>query len=250
MSQVLIILQNWVSIEPIVPLWIGVASVLFFGVTVAQQPGYFWGRGFFISLAKTLTLLILMVGSYFVLSTGFAAFNKIYSSFLSNGSISNIAWRQWTQIYGGNYTQEDLHVSQFIRVEDIEIVPSKNPQDPPLYRRFTREQLLTQNSISGFRGRVDLHVNGQKNNHDSFNVYSVEADYKYDIINNSIDETRVEFRFPLSSRTKLYQGISITVDGEEISWQIKDDAIFCKSTIRCRDPFLNPGRKYISFFRF
>jgi hypothetical protein len=238
MNQVLFILQNWVSVEPIATLWVGVAAALFFGVTVAQHPGSFWGRGFFISLAKTLTLLTLMVGSYFVLSNGFTAFNKIYSSFLSNGSISNKAWRQWTQMYGGNYTQEDLHVSPYVSVEATEVVPPKNPLDPPLYRRIISEQPVTQNSISGFRGKVDLHVNGQKSNHDSFNVYSVDADYEYDIINNSGDETRVEFRFPLSSRSKLYQGISITVDGEEISWQIKDGAVYWERSMKPNQHFM------------
>jgi hypothetical protein len=61
---------------------------------------------------------------------------------------------------------------------------------------------------------------------DTFNGYTLSALYEYDIVNPTNTETRVEFRFPLSSEAKLYQVASVQWNGEPVSsWRVVSGTI-------------------------
>jgi hypothetical protein len=238
MNSLISILQNWVAIEPIASLWLGIISVLLFGATFARltkPAGLSWGQGFFVALAKTLVVVSLVEGCYFLLNSGVKTFSQIYGSFATGGSLSNRAWQQWRNMYGGGYDQKDLQVVQYITVINEEVIQPPDPSAGPLYRNVKVEQPAQQNSIAGFRGNLDLTAVGGHNTPNTFNAYTLAAEYEYDIVNSAAEETRAEFRFPVSPQAKLYQDIAITVNGEEIHWRIVDQAIFWEERLAPRE---------------
>lgn len=246
MNNIANLLQNWIIAEPVAGLWLGIVAVLLFGVTFAQltkRTGLSWGHGFFVAIAHTLVVVFLVAVCYFLLNSDFKTFSQIYGSFTTGGSVSNRAWQQWRNIYGGGYDQKDLEVVQFVTVVNEEVVPPSDPSAAPLYRNVKVEQPIQQNSIIGFRGKVELTAAGGYNNANTFNVYALSADYEYDIVNSSTEETRAEFRFPISPTSKLYQDIVITVNGKQVPWQIASQAIFWEDR-------LTPGEKQKINIRF
>jgi hypothetical protein len=221
------LLQNWVSSEPAASLWMGVAALILFGAAFARlKETHPWGWSLLMALSRVLAFVALLGGSYFLLNSGFKAFSQVYGPFVVGGSLSNRTWQQWQQMYGGAFTLTDLQVTQYTSVEMEEMLQSPDPASLPLFRRYTVEQPVAQNSISGFHGLVDINVNGAHGNKESFNGYSLAADLEYEIVNKSPDETRAEFRLPVSPETKLYQNVHVSIDGTEKPWLMRDNAIF------------------------
>ncbi len=246
MNSLVSLLQNWIVAEPLASLWLGLISVLLFGATfvrLTKQTGLSWGRGFFVALAQTLVVVSLIGVCYFLLNSSFKTFSQIYGSFISGGSLSNRAWQQWRNIYGGGYDQKDLQVVQYVTVVNEEVIQPSDPSAAPLYRNAKVEQPTQQNSIVGFRGNVELTAAGGYNNANTFNAYALSADYEYDIVNSAAEETRTEFRFPISPQSKLYQDIVIAANGKEIPWRIVDQAIFWEER-------LSPGQQQTISIRF
>ncbi|MDD1751366.1 MAG: hypothetical protein LUO89_15995, partial [Methanothrix sp.] len=137
MNSLTSLLQSWIVVEPVASLWLGIISVLLFGVTFAhltKQTGLSWGRGFFVALAKTLIVVSLIGICYFLLNSGFKTFSQIYGSFTTGGSVSNRAWQQWRNMYSGGYDQKDLQVVQYVTVVNEEVIQSSDPSAAPLYR--------------------------------------------------------------------------------------------------------------------
>jgi hypothetical protein len=223
------VLQNWMVTEPVASLWLGISSVLLFGTTfrsLTNQTGLSWERGFFGALTRSLGIVSLVGACYFLLNSNFKTFSQLYGSFTTGGSLSNRAWQQWRNLYGGGYDQKDLQVVQYVTVINDVVIPSDHPAAVSLYRHVKVEQPIQQNSIVGFRGNVELTAAGGYNNANTFNGYALSAEYEYDIVNSALQETRAEFRFPISPQSKLYQDIFLTADGVELPWRIKDQAIF------------------------
>ena len=79
------------------------------------------------------------------------------------------------------------------------------------------EKLVTQTSISGFRGLVTINLQDKSQPATRFNAFTLDALYEYEIINPTEMESRVVFRFPLSSSTMIYRDIQFLVNGEEVS---------------------------------
>jgi len=190
-----------------------------------------WGRGIFISLAKTLTLIAIIGGSFFLLNSGVNTFTQIYGSSSVVGSLSNLALEQWKEIYGGSITQNDLQVTQYITVMKDEIIPSNDPTAKPIYRQVISKQSVNQKCIYAFRGDVDIDVSGAENNEDSFNGYSINAAYEYDIWNTLNEEMHVRFRFPLSYQAKLFTDILVQIDGVDTSWKMQGKAMIWETTL-------------------
>src|SRR5512140_1825379 len=142
MNSLINILQNWIATEPIASLWLGIISVLLFGATFVQltnRAGLSWVRGFFVALAKTLVVVSLIGVCYSLLNSGFKTFSQLYGSFAVGGSVSNRAWQQWRNLYGGGYHQKDLQVVQYTTVIKEEVIPAVDPSTAPLYRNVKVE---------------------------------------------------------------------------------------------------------------
>src|SRR5262245_49609674 len=120
MALIKTLLADWVTREPTTSLLLAVVVVLLFGLEVARSPdqaGWGWGRRLIEAFVKVLVFISLLGAFYFLLTSGYSSFQKIYSSFTNKGSLSNQAWQHWHELYGGNFTQKDLEINQYLETE-------------------------------------------------------------------------------------------------------------------------------------
>ncbi len=225
------LLGNWVNREPTASLWLTVTALLIFGVAFAHSRSdddraWVWGRRLIESLVRALVFAALPGMFYFLLNSNHTTFSQTCGSFTTHGSLSNQAWQEWQNLYGREHIQRDLRVTQYVTVETEEIIQPTDPSMPPLYRNIKVDRPISQNSIAGFRGRVTMNLVDPDHQQDTFDAYTLSALYEYDVINPVDTETRTEFSFPLWANTKLYQDISVTVNGEQAPlWRIISDTI-------------------------
>jgi hypothetical protein len=232
------VITNWVNREPFGSLWLAMVVLLLFGMTVYQNQK---GKTSSVDLLRVVTkasaksfgfaALVGMV--YFLLTSNFASFENVYGSFTKTGTLSNNAHQEWTKIYGGNFfTQQDMEVTQYTLVDSVEPLP----ESPALYRTIRTEKVLAENSISRFRGNVHIQGADWKNREATFNAYAMDATYEYDVVNNLSESTHTHFRFPLFGGSKLYQGISVTINGNDAKWKFQNGGLNWEYP-------LNPGEK-------
>ena len=227
MTSLRAVLADWIAREPTACLWLAIAAAVFFGVTFVNSRkesdrAWAWLRQLIEALIRTLVLVAVCGAVYFLLDSDYSAFSKVYGSFTTSGSLSNRAWQQWEDKYGNPFTQEDLQVTQYVTVTRVETLQSIDPTAPLLYRNVTEEETISPNSITGFRGQVNLNLAADQTHlPDSFLGYDLSALYEYDIVNPTDQETRVAFVFPLTYSTALYQNILIQADGQEVKdWSV------------------------------
>jgi hypothetical protein len=231
MGQLYTLLVNWIEREPAASLWLLVASVLVFGLTFsrslgAAQGAWAWFSRLFEAAAKALVFAGLLGGFYFFLLSSFDLFSKIYSSFTTAGSLSNQGWSEWSRQYGSLFIQRDLQVAQYVKTRSVEMIQPTPPSQRILYRNAEIEQLVQQNSLVGFAGQVTIELAEPELQGNVFSGFAVSANYNYRVINPSSSETRLEFRFPISSGIRLMQDIRIKIDGAEIPyWRVDEQSL-------------------------
>jgi len=226
MDQVKSLLTSWADREPTASLWLLVAMVLLFGAALARSRqdygrAWMWGRHLLEALAQAMALAVLAGVAYFLLNSNYAGFNQVHGTFPVSGSLSNQAWQQEQERYGGQFVQLDLQVVQTVTVQQQETIQFDDPAKSPLYRYVQAEEPVMQNSIVGFRGLVTMELVNPAHPADTFNGFTLSAWYEYDIVNATDSETRVKFSFPLAADAKLYQHIEVKENGEEVSqWRV------------------------------
>lgn len=233
------LLDTWIGSEPVAGLWLVIGSVFLFGVSLVQSTGnagHLRIRDVLVSLVKGLSFAALAIFTFSILANGNETFSQIYGPYVVNNSLSNKGWQKWQDVYGSAYNQGDLQVTQYETMTITEMIQPNNPADPPLYRNVEREQISNQNSIAGFTGIVDMQVASAPDNTNTYNGYTLTADYQYEIVNNAASNTRVVIRFPLSSSPNKYRNVQILSGGKEVSWQYFEGMIGW-------DDHLSPGEE-------
>jgi hypothetical protein len=88
-------------------------------------------------------------------------------------------------------------------------LPVTEPTGPTLYQTVLVRQPVLQNSIVRFQGQVEM-ISGREQDVDKFNTYFVNANFLYDVVNQSDTTVETEFRFPLASQdgyfVKMWMG--------------------------------------------
>ena len=229
MNDLLSIIQAWITDAQHIVIWLGITSVLLFGVSIPQFKEYPWQRRIILSFGRMFVFLCIIGFSSFLTKYNFSVFEKINGPFVTEGSVSNQAWKAWRNIYGGNFTQENLKVNAYRQIEQTVEIAQENPAAKPLYTMILVDEPVQQNSIEQFNGVVT--IKAKQENQDSFNVFTLTAIYEYEIVNHSPDALRYVFRFPLSTETKQYQNLYVLLNDKEIEWTLHDGAIFWEKTI-------------------
>lgn len=224
------ILTNWVNKEPFGSLLLAVVVVLLFGITVHQLASQKnWLQAIAEALGKSLIFAALAAMVYFLLASNTTAFENAHGSFSRLGSRSYTAYQEWEKIYGDSFfQQQDLQVTQYKWIESVEPLP----ENPALYKTIRSEQVLVENSISRFLGRVYLQGADWGNRDATFNAYSMKAAYEYDVINTLTEQTETRFYFPLFGGAKLYEKISVKMNDKPVNWAYKNGGLVWESTLQ------------------
>lgn len=213
------ILTNWVNKEPFGSLLLAIVVVLLFSSSVRHlQSEKNWLKAIAESLAKALSFAALVGMIYFLLTSNTIAFENIHGSFTKQGTQSYTAYQKWIDIYGNSFfQQQDLEVTQYKWIETVEPLL----ENPTLYKTVRSEQVLAENTISRFLGKVYLQGADWSNRDATFNAYAMKATYEYDVTNTLTERTETRFYFPLFGGTRLYQEVSVSLNGVPVDWEYK-----------------------------
>ena len=150
-----------------------------------------------------------------ILNDNSATFNS------THGSLTTANLTSAQSIWGRPHVQRELTVSHYVyRVEQQE-VPRENPDDPPRYKNVTVRVQVPQNSVVGFTGRFDMTLSEREKGYALYSGFVVDAELNYDIINDSDEETEVDFVFLLTPGQTLFENFKILFDGEDISSNLR-----------------------------
>ena len=141
--------------------------------------------------------------------------------FATHGSLSDVSRESAQSIWGRPHVQKDLSVSHFIEVEVEEELPREDPTLPPLYRTIKERRQVPQNSLLSFRGDVEMELSERQKGYAYYSGFVLKASFQYEVINDSELQTEAEFYFPLSPGQTLFQEFAVTIDGVDISPELR-----------------------------
>jgi len=211
---------DWMNVQPVIVLLMSIASLILF-YTTYTRPGdvitTFWGwlKRFVESTIVTLLFLGLLWGFRTILNSNMATF---YST---HGSLSNISRDSAQSIWGRPHYQGELNVNHFIRKMVKEEIPQEDPTKPPIYKDVEIRELVPENSVQSFKGNVNMTLSNREKGYAYYSGFIIDANYVYDVINDSDLETEAEFDFPLSPDQTMHENFSIMMDGKDISQQVQ-----------------------------
>lgn len=211
---------DWVNVEPTISLLMIITALVLFGTALTQsqdRSGAFWPwlRRIIEASIGALLFLGLSWGFRSILNTNNSNFNA------THGSLSSVSLQSAQSIWGRPHIQRELGYAHYTEVTVQEEIPRENPDDPPLYRDVIQRQFVPQNSVVRFRGTVDLQLSEREKGYALYNGYTIQMRLEYDVLNDSDFVTEAGFDFPLSPGQTLYEDFLITVDGEDISQQLR-----------------------------
>ncbi len=221
------LLAAWVASEPIVSSVMFIAAILLFWTSFARiwsETPVLYERIWrvFRLVASVALFLCLLWGFYFLLKSNSLAFHRFLVALSSNSApvkAQNEIYTRW----GRSFIQNELTVNHFARVEFIEEIQQgkdvKGKQKPALYLKREREELIQQESLSGFAGDVQIHVVDF-----ALGKLEIQANYRYTAMNPSQLPTLARFSFPFAG-SRLYENLSVRVDGRPVELKIESDAL-------------------------
>jgi hypothetical protein len=208
-------LINWVTVEPAISLLMTITAVVLFGSAFVRSRTtsdrfWPWFRQIIEASIGALLFLGLLWAFRAILNNNIADFNS------THGSLSEANLYSAQSIWGKPHVQRELVVNHFIETTRREEIPREDPSQPPLYRDVEVREQVPQNSIVGFTGNVNLKLSERQKGYALYSGYVVDAQYEYEVLNDSDVETEAEFSFPLSPGQTMHENFQITVDGQDV----------------------------------
>jgi hypothetical protein len=216
-------IATWAYANPVASLLIAIGAIVIIGSACKRPENALtsfwpWTRRIVEAFTQVLLYLGLLWVFHVMLRSNYETFQ------LTHNDLTESNRRDAQAIWGGSLLQEELTVHHSAEtVKQVEI-PRENPAAPPRYRTVRERQPVPQNSIIGFDGQVDVKLSETDRRAKGdvlYNGYNVNAWYRYNVINDSDLETEAEFRFPLCSQQALYEDFGVTVDGHDVSPQVR-----------------------------
>ncbi|MBZ0288308.1 MAG: hypothetical protein K8I30_11895, partial [Anaerolineae bacterium] len=209
---------DWITVEPTVGLLMIITVVGLFAIAFssAREASLWpWLRRLIEAAIAAVLFLGLLWAFRSILNTNNATF---YST---HGSLSNVSLASAQSIWGRPHVQRELGYAHYINVMVRKELPRDDPTKPQLYEDVMERQVVPQNSVVGFNGKVDLTLSEREKGYALYNGYLISARFEYDLVNGSDKKTECEFDFALSPGQTLYDNFSITVDGLDMSDQLR-----------------------------
>jgi hypothetical protein len=209
-------INSWITFEPAVALLMIITAIVLFGAAFArsrQQSSAFWPwlRSVIEALVVALLFLGLLWAFRSILNSNRTTFNA------THGSRSDANLASAYSIWGRPHVQLDLSVAHYATGTVRQAVPSVDPNAEPAFQDTEVREFVPQNSILSFTGSIDMTLSEREKGYALYSGFTADADFEYQIINDSDLPTEADFRFPLSPGQTLLEDFAIRVDGEDIS---------------------------------
>jgi len=217
-------LTNWVSVEPTIGLLMLITAIVLFGSAFRnykETADAFWP--WFRRLLETSIGAVVGAMLFVGLMWAFRVIlnDNVASFYSTHGSLSDASRSSAFTIWGRPHTQIELTVNHSHEVAVQEEQPREKPEDPPTYKTVIQRQDVPQNSIIGFNGDVQMKLNEREKGYALYSGYTLDVKLAYQIINDSAIATDADFTFPLSSGQTLFENFVITMDGDDMSSNLR-----------------------------
>lgn len=211
---------NWFTLEPAVSMLMLTTAVVLFGSAFAsykETSGNFWP--WMRKIIEATVSAVLFLGMMWAFR---AILNDNTSTYYStHGSLSDISRESAWSIWGRPHTQVELTVHHTHEVEVKEELPREDPTAPPIYRTVIQTQEVPQNSILSFNGDVQMKLSERQKGYALYSGYTLDVKLEYEILNDSAITTDAAFTFPLSSGQTLFENFVVTMDGKDLSADLR-----------------------------
>lgn len=211
---------NWFTLEPAVSMLMITTAVVLFGSAFAsykETSGNFWP--WMRKIIEATVSAVLFLGLMWAFR---AILNDNTSTYYStHGSLSDISRESAWSIWGRPHTQVELTVHHTHEVEVKEELPREDPTAPPIYRTVIQTQEVPQNSILSFNGDVQMKLSERQKGYALYSGYTLDVKLEYEILNDSAITTDAAFTFPLSSGQTLFENFVVTMDGKDLSADLR-----------------------------
>lgn len=211
---------NWFTLEPAVSMLMLTTAVVLFGSAFAsykETSGNFWP--WMRKIIEATVSAVLFLGLMWAFR---AILNDNTSTYYStHGSLSDISRESAWSIWGRPHTQVELTVRHTHEVEVKEELPREDPTAPPIYRTVIQTQEVPQNSILSFNGDVQMKLSERQKGYALYSGYTLDVKLEYEILNDSAITTDAAFTFPLSSGQTLFENFVVTMDGKDLSADLR-----------------------------
>ena len=217
-------ITNWINVEPTVGLLMLITAIVLFGSAFknykeTSDTFWLWLRKLLETSVGAIVAAALFVGLMWAFRI---ILNDNVASFYStHGSLSDASRASAFTIWGRPHTQIELTVNHSHMVAVQEEQPREKPEDPPTYKTVMQRQDVPQNSIIGFTGDVNMKLNEREKGYALYSGYTLDVKLTYQIVNDSNIETDADFTFPLSSGQTLFENFVITMDGRDMSSDLR-----------------------------
>ncbi|NMB58339.1 MAG: hypothetical protein GYA12_04160, partial [Chloroflexi bacterium] len=211
---------EWMNVQPVIVLLMSIAALILFYTTYSRSDEpintfWAWLKRFVESTVVTLLFLGLLWGFRTILNNNMSTF---YST---HGSLSDISRDSAQSIWGRPHYQGELNVNHYIRKMVKQEIPQEDPTKPPIYKDVEIREQVPENSVQSFKGNVNMTLSNREKGYAYYSGYIIDANYTYDVINDSNLVTEAEFDFPLSPNQTMHENFSIQMDGKDISQQVQ-----------------------------
>lgn len=196
-------ITNWVDIEPMPGFLMIIAALVVFSQAFNKRknaPTKFWP--WLRQLLESAVMALLFLGLLWAFRTVLTHNQQVFHR--THGSLSDANLQSAYSIWGRPHLQRELSVQHFVD-----------------------DELVSQNSILSFTGEVDLSVSEREKGWALYNGFEGDMRFEYEIVNDSDQETEVQFGFPLSPYQTVIDNFEIRVDGKDISSKLRigDDLV-------------------------
>ncbi|HZU87419.1 MAG TPA: hypothetical protein VFF78_08040 [Anaerolineaceae bacterium] len=211
---------GWITVEPTIALLMIVTAIVLFATALQRrQDGsntfWPWLRRIIEASIGAILFIGLLWAFRSILTNNNTTFNQ------THGSRSEVNYQSAQTIWGRPHTQQELNISHSIEVTIEEEIPREDPTLPPVYRSVKTRQDVPQNSIIGFKGDVSMQLSEREKGYALYSGFLLDARFEYLVINDSAWETDASFYFPLSPGQTLYENFAISVDGRDLSSELR-----------------------------
>jgi hypothetical protein len=220
MSGLLTRIINWISVEPTVGLLMIVTAVVLIGSAFSRAKRtsdafWPWLRHLLETSASALIGAALFIGLLWAFRT--ILNDNINTFYSTHGSRSDLASASAQTIWGRPHQQVELTVVDSHEVQVQQELPRKDPTAPPTYQTVTQREVVPQNSIIGLVGTVNMKLSEREKGYALYSGFVLDVSLVYQVINDSEILTDAEFNFPLSPGQTLFENFVITMDGRDMS---------------------------------
>lgn len=138
-----------------------------------------------------------------------------------HGRVTEVNLAALRTIWGEEQVQGELTVKLYYETEEIERLESEDPTRPTVTRKKKIRHDITANPFVSARHSMTLAPSERQKGNARYAGYTTQCAFTYELVNPDNHEAKAEMRFPLPSRSAVYNDLVVQLDGKDMLGQIR-----------------------------